>query len=682
VAAGFKLGFAEIGMDPGRMLVPAATTTEVFPMKYRLITAALLPFAVGGCAMPTEPSAGTLELTTGGAVIETLGVAYVPFAGAARATVRLVSEDRWTGDTPVLDARDLRAGMLRARAPGVATLEVRGGGALFEAKVYVQLDSPLVLSWEQDGDVLRLRGYRLDLLRGAEVGGSSAEILHQDSAAAQLRLPPTTAVSCGGAGSQGVRLLGASALDSIVVRRRRAGDLHLAVGQSVLLDDAAAACLRLAPIDGARYALAFFDSRRLERSMTGPEEVQEASEDVRAWVLDRSVGPGPMLAAGSAPHRLPAVQPDGHLNPCAAAPCPAAGTSSWQHGAAFELGGKAAQVLAIRGDYIVLAAFTEALPYITPEWRAGMIQAVDAAIESALPLLQFVLDPRLAHTDGTGKLLVVVGRNFGYNGAAINTFSSRGVSTTIVIDHAEMAQSIPSLLGLLSHELTHAWQALYRSAAGGQVIHGSLWASEGGADLVASEVERRRGGIGLGDNLEWRNSLPSSVGHRLLREPRRVSGNIATGYGDASSLMRDIVIRRTESGEALDDALSAVLRGSLEGWHGIDGRGNPRTGLTARMRERVPDWEARQAVLTWVLSHAVDDVIPHPVFRNNTFARAGEAPALWGRSGLAGGTGAMSASWQRHGGAGYFLIDDSIGGTYTLGVDGAPRLSWKIVRYQ
>ena len=158
------------------------------------------------------------------------------------------------------------------------------------------------------------------------------------------------------------------------------------------------------------------------------------------------------------------------------------------------------------------------------------------------------------------------------------------------------------------------------------------------------------------------------------------SGPFVGGYSASSAFMHDLVARRVQRGEAVDDALTAVMRGALEGWFGHGPQGAQRTGLTVRMRASLGgSWEPEDAMLTWTLSHAADDRTSSSVFQNRSFLRVwdGSDPAFWpAAASLSPGSAAVTVK-HPHESTGHFSLAG--GGTYALSstVDG---VRWMIIR--
>lgn len=632
----------------------------------------------------------------------------------------LVSEFRYLHDLPVLDTAALASGTVRAAAPGSATLRVEGSAA--PLRVHVRPTRPLLLSVAPagpvgDGDTIRLRGYRLqELSPGAvRVGTDAASVLSRDSATLRVAVPTLPAGACAsGAARDTVRAAGADAVPGLVVVRKRRGELELRVGEPRLLPAESRACLRLGGVPGARYALAFLDTRRVRRAESGFEgyapspalysvTVAEAGSAAPAAFSPSAAGARSVAHAFAAPGRVEVVR--------RAAP--------WREGDRFplaelgEAGSATARVARVYGGHLVLAVAEGEVPAGgAEEWLARADSAFGMAVSGGYPVLRAALTRTLPLTSaGSGQLLVVARRDPGGPAGASATLTVEGEKRSYLLLNTAFESSTTGMLRTLVHELAHAWQEQYAresrpaGAAGSGV--GAAWAVEGTADLLAAVALARVNGIGITGNWEWAPRLGDArhAAYALLAANAR--GELAQGYESGASFLLDLATRRLRRGEAEEEALAAVARGALEGWHGHDAHGARREGLTARMRRALgAEWEPRDALLRWTLSQAVDDLTADPELQNHAFRRvstAGAATAVgWlapvvlrsGGRAVRGDPGAPTEvagnagtiRWS-YGSPNYFLIeDDGFGGAYTLGAswNGASLegVEWMIVRYR
>ena len=357
------------------------------------LLASLLAAAACGTS-PTAPEAG--RAPAGAAVTLTAVGDTTAVAGGAPV---LASELRWLDELPVLDPEALAAGRVQAAAPGTAPLRTGDGGVL---TVRVVPARPLVLGASVapggDVDTLLLRGFRLRELAAVRVGGEAARVLGGDSATLRLALAPLADAGCTGGGvAQAVDVQGADAAQGLAVARPRRGDLRLAVGQAVRLSPEAAACLRFAPAAGARYALAFLDTRKLRDAESGFEGYAPSPLAYTVTVAE----------AGSAAPATPALRPPAAPSPDRAAAADASAPAGlvrraapWREGERFAVGdvpgaaSATARVVRVYGGHLVLAlAEGEEAAGGTAAWLARADSAFARAAASAYPLLRAALTP-------------------------------------------------------------------------------------------------------------------------------------------------------------------------------------------------------------------------------------------------------------------------------------------------
>src|SRR5215218_5760192 len=115
--------------------------------------------------------------------------------------------------------------------------------------------------------------------------------------------------------------------------------LDLQPGQTAALTAAQAACFRLAPHAGARYALAGFDARAIEGARVGPEP-SFGSDPVYVVGDGSGVAPSPAPSGNRAPSadRAPSdlhVRADAATDPLS----PFSRATPWQQGERFNLRG-------------------------------------------------------------------------------------------------------------------------------------------------------------------------------------------------------------------------------------------------------------------------------------------------------------------------------------------------------
>ncbi|MEW5928121.1 MAG: hypothetical protein AB1941_11600 [Gemmatimonadota bacterium] len=684
-------------------------------MRRPALLASLLAAAACGTA-PTAPEAGR---SPAGASVTLVRVGDT--AAVAGGALALASESRWLDELPVLDPEALAAGRVRAAAPGTAEVRTGAGEVL---TVRVAPARPLVLAASVapgDGtDTLLLRGFRLRELGAVRVGGEPARVLGGDSATLRLAVAPPADAGCATGGvRQAVDAEGADVAPGLAVARPRRGDLRLAVGQAVRLSAEAAACLRFAPAPGARYALAFLDTRKLRDAEGGFEGYAPSPLAYTVTVAEA----GSAAPAAPAALRTPASPA---LDRAAAADADAGAPASlvrraapWREGERFAVGdvpggGSAtARVVRVYGGHLVLAlAEGEEPAGGAAAWLARADSAFARAEERAYPLLRAALTPTLPATSaGSGQLLVLARRGSGALLGASVTHTVDGRKHSYALLNTAWETTAAGLLKTLAHELAHAWQEQYawETRPAGTAASGATtaWAAEGNAELLASVAAARVEGIGLTGNWDWAAGLGDGrrAAYALLAANAR--GEFTQGYESGASFQMDLAIRMVRAGSSEDEALAAVSRGALDGWHGWDAHGARRPGLTARMRSALDAaWDPADALLRWTLSQAVDDLTANPDLQNHAFRRvstAGQGPAMgWlapallrtgdravrvdpGSPATVSGNAAV-LTW-RYGSPNYFLVDDrGLGGAYrlssTAGGAPLPGVAWMVVRYQ
>lgn len=656
--------------------------------------------ALGACELPEDrPEPEELELPGDTVRIGVLG----DTAGIARgvAEVRLTGERRWLDDRAVLDSAGLAEGFVVARGPGIAGVHFAlPDGRQRDLVVDVRPDGPAVVELSvprpaRGGDTAVLRGYRMAELDTSRVraNGWGPVPLGADSANFRFRVPPADAdeEACRGAGRVRIDVIDARAPDRLSFRVRRDGELSLEVGEARTLDPGAD-CLRLAPVDSARYALTYLDVDAIREARDGPEgyPVQfEPHPDLSSVRVEGRVAPPwadtepsavPLFGAGPAPgpdvrpgrplagvRRLPAREggPDrtgapgqeGGPNPdCEErdrrAPCTgfSAGARPWVRGETFRAdvpGGRSgrARVLDVVGGYLTVALFEPDSAALSEGRRAQLREVGRAAVDRTVPLLEAAFGPRPVTGRGTGQLLLLLSR-FGSDSVTaerevgLTYFRPSGGSPTswITLNLGARWTDV-SLLELLSHELAHAFSHRYLHAhpgQGGEERWGNptFWAEEGVAEFFAHEILRRAAGIDPDANFEgWHDGSASGVVQRYSGEARYAVGTLTAGYDHAASFLRDLATRRVQrTGESWEEASAAVARGALEGWFGYDEFGARRRGLTSRMRAAVDSaWAPAAAVLRWATSQALDDRTDSPAYQNRAFAEvSGRHPCSCG----------------------------------------------------
>ena len=485
-----------------------------------------------------------------------------------------------------------------------------------------------------------------------------------------------------------------------------AATLDLQPGQTASLTASQAACFRLAPHAGARYALAGFDARAVDAAQAGPEPA--ASGDA-AFVVGDGTGTAPQAAPVL--DRMMGPAPVGIRRE--AAPDPA---SPFMRATAYRVGERfpvkrvdtgetvTARVTRVMGGRYVFALVEADEEGHTARFMSDTEKGMDVMLQSGIDLLNRTWGGGEPVTSaGTGQVLVVY--------AAWNPAQGAGMSSTWAAADGSALGSyvwlnlnvrpgmredfgmidVPSYrLKVLAHELTHAWQLRYAWAsqpagAPRPVSFGPAWAMEGTADLMAMEIVRRSLGISLASNWGWQSRLKTpndAIAYAL--QPADARGRLSRGYYDAASFLQDVQLRMVRRGAAADEALAPVARGAVEGWYGIDGAGIRRTGLAARVRGVLGEgWDPAGAVLLWTLAQAADDRTDAPELNNPAYDNVSDDdnPLAWKPAvdELQAGK-AFAYQVTRPAGSSFYVRvkDNGEGGTLSLGAGDGAR--WMLAR--
>lgn len=175
-------------------------------------------------------------------------------------------------------------------------------------------------------------------------------------------------------------------------------------------------------------------------------------------------------------------------------------------------------------------------------------------------------------------------------------------------------------VGLFAHELTHVWQHLYqvRRTNGSTRELPTVWALEGGADLIRQEILRELARRPLAGNHDATERATNIYLDRFFRSLRVAEGDIRAGYGESAGLLRHFFLEASRVGVPYEDALGAVLLGSLEGWFPSTRPQAPGDGLAGRLGLLLPGFEPAEEVLSYALANAADDRTSIPGLQNRS----------------------------------------------------------------
>lgn len=478
--------------------------------------------------------------------------------------------------------------------------------------------------------------------------------------------------------------------------------LRLQVGQAADVEPSAECPLRAR--GGAEYVLAYYDAQLATGAQTQPEPY--FGIDDRFVVLVNDVTGGARATAAPAPseNRVPDAAPaDFHLSYATGGPARVRGmpdAGPWAEGsvvryrrtdcAAAECPPPLeARVARVFDDWLVFA-LAPAVDAEAERVVAMFDEYAPALRQHGLPFMHAAFTAERPVTSAQSGQLVVVfeGNVTSVDGNAYSEVRPEGTATHWVRLETSPELSGAGLLALLAHELGHTFQAEFLARnpplAGLRGARGAArWGIEGGATLVESETLRRAAGVPLLGNVDYRATPPSEVASFLYGRAGARDGTLPGGYYATAPFLHDLAVRRVTAGDGEDAAFREVLRGAVEGWHGVAIEGARRPGLTQRMRARFPQWDPAEGVLTWTLSAAADDRVASAVFQNRTWLRTGD----WERQGrgweyeglVQAGSGGSARTTHLAGSSGYLLVR-AAGGEVALALTGPPTVRWKLLR--
>jgi hypothetical protein len=494
--------------------------------------------------------------------------------------------------------------------------------------------------------------------------------------------------------------------------------IALTVGTAKRLTDQEAACLSFKSTPGARYLLAYVDTRLVNKAKTGAESPWPDSLTVR--VEDASGGgisltSTPTERAGDGPTPMAAKHPgvaEGGSALMIPSGCPLLNafyphcrTTPYTVGESithYPNDGRPAgpaHVLTIGGN-VVLAVFDEDAGLLAPNAKQRADSALEGIVKRNIPLLQrtFSLAKPTATSDESAQL---------YVGLQAASVSSAGWWTDSQNGHGRWARvriglspnsalgapdvSYTNTLQILGHETMHTYQYRWRYEHAGpwQNALGTGWAIEGGASFFAQEMIRERLGIPFLENTVFGATEAADPAIPLIAYRLRVR-NFTFGYNDGASVLRDFVQRLVRAGIPFDDAMGYVLVGAMEGWHGINEENQAHgPGLTKRMQRVLgSSWNPTDALLQWTMSEAADDLTSNKTYQNLTKRASNPSTTSNNiRPDAVIVPGSAVAVSRAPGTTGVFEIDASLGGTYrassnTVRFLATSPLEWLLLRIQ
>jgi hypothetical protein len=626
-------------------------------------------------------------------------------ASVAPQRLRLIAEQRWLSETPVLDPEALARLQLRTAGAGRAWIEAAIDGAAPDTLLVQVTPRGATVHTMQLPDPgragpIRLRGYGMNMLDVSRihVAGQPVVGAARDSATFEFTIPSIPNLACGTPAPLRIALEGAEVLTPLVIDRPEVEPVGLRAGETARLTPAQVACLRLPTSSYARYALAVADVRMLDRARPQPTEPAALSPiGVRVRDLSGGVSRRPTAQRLTAPAEPAAPISTHHLqtdSEAGAAPAWYQRSRPWRLGEPLAVEAPelaATRVFRIYGERFVLAA-ADTDRGNPPAYLLRLDSAMTSVLRHGLPLLQRTLSPAIpVSSEHAGQLVIAIHANA--QQSATYTYLPGGrlppAHLLVLAEGAVTDAPVSELVEKLVYHLAQAWQVRYLFESGSDGRPADLlttdWAREGTAMLLSQETIRRRAGVPLLGNLDWAQALRNNP-TPAMRAYAAVAlrGSSLDGRHDerTAHYLRDLVMRRVMSGdETVDVALREVVRGALEGWHG---RGSAqRAGLVYRMRERLGGrWSPESSLLIWVLSQPLDDRTASERLQNPAFLFAArEGTAAW--QPLArirtGELEAFEMAWPA-GAAHYFLLEDQgVGGSLQLEAE-ADGTAWMLAR--
>jgi hypothetical protein len=491
--------------------------------------------------------------------------------------------------------------------------------------------------------------------------------------------------------------------------------IALEVGADKRLTDQEAACLSFKSIAGARYLLAYVDTRLVNKAKTGSESpwpdsltvrVEDASGEPLSLTATPTYAQGdgatPMAGlgvAGGASAFIPSSCPlsNSFYPHCRATPYTVGESITHYPGDGRPAG--PAHVLTIGGS-IVLATFDADAGLLAPNAKQRADSALEWIRKRNIPLLQhsFRLAKPTTTSDESNQLYVALQAPSGSSASwwpdAVN---GHGRWATVKIGlSANSAFGAPgssytNALQILGHETMHTYQYRWRYEHAGpwQNALGTGWAIEGGAAFFAQEMIRERLGIPFLGNTHFGATGVTDPAFPLIAYGLRVR-NFTFGYNDGASVLRDFVQRLVRAGVPFDDAMQYVLAGAMEGWYSINEEDQQHgLGLTRRMQRVLgTSWNPTDALLQWTMSEAADDLTSNKTYQNLTKRAFNPSTTSNNiRPDAVIVPGSAVAVSRAPGTTGVFEIDGSRGGTYrasstTVRFLVASPLEWLLLRIQ
>lgn len=631
--------------------------------------------------------------------------------GLVTPLLELVAEGRWLDDQAVLNAASLALGQLVAATPGTASVRVTVAGTVLRVlPVSVTPTGPLVISVSQAGwpadAAVRVRGYRLNDLPNGSFSANGTTLARTFADSAEVRLAPPLADSpeCAAtvqgplmvAGAQ--NQTGATVFQDVRVETLAIGDTRTYAGSS---------CLQFQPAAGAKYAIAAVERSLIDASASAPEAPFDTSGGRHTYMLKDRVG-APRVAPRAAPRRQridrSVSRPVDHVSTTVATdgfPVIYTRATPWQVGDTFTAGRSLSDPTEVTWEVVALYPPNYVLAVPVPDkaivWKEPVITWVNqsfalvgGAMASVYPTVFGDVPPLSSAGSGQFVVHLASSQQSGYlecprdnDDVPHASLHAGAVALGVQPDGTVTGTDEQGFVGLMSHELAHAWDCfnLGRTAE-------ARWATEGLAVLMQTEFLRARNGFGVADNAP----LPVDLSWQTWAFPAQ--GIFTNGYSESSPFLRHLALGLWSGhGVSWIDALTTVVRGATEGWHGKSLYASG-PGLTVRMQSWDPGWTAVDAMLDWILATAVDDRASGAAssygysavdriwrgVENQAFANV--FAMAFARGTLTSGSGAEVVGQGFPGAGGYVLRDDAAGMGVRLQLSTVNTVAWKVLRYE
>lgn len=586
---------------------------------------------------PHPPVELTEETITVAALGDTVPVTATVSGTTVSVELSLLSETRWNSDLAV------------AAVAGEAIVAVGGGVATYLATaethpfsapdtllVRVEPATPYVLRIEASAPVgpdspLLLHGYGLSALSAGAIttGGEAAGVTTIDSATLSVTFDAVPQDVCYGARAT-LEVAGADMLpEEATIQRQRTGAISLMAGETRRITQEEASCLKLEGPDSATYALAYYDAR-YAYSKEGDLPYKK-NEEFSITLADLSAGEasaGTVASAAAAPlsdFGMPDVHASSPFSLQEMSTAALAGTWSTQT-TPFELGdtlteapgcesGVDVQVVGVVDGYFAVSIPVDSVAGLEDGFLDTYLAEVQEFSTRHVDWIQSVFArPALPN----GQYLIAVCPTTTNGGGAQLGYMVNRVSVSKY--HASWSRYY-----VLAHEYAHSAeeaQHVENEERVGFRPTNEMWFNEGVADMI--------GWRATGEYLE--QSFTANLQHSEALDPivslsQAKFGAFEHGYTGSASFGFDLAWRVAEArGLGWEEAHDSVTFAMAHNRYGCSTSGcDSFEGLFEAMQRHLsPTWDPVEGILTWVASHALDDLVVSDVYRYPSLYRAAD----------------------------------------------------------